>query len=155
MTNGKKQFVTFYVADMFFGIEVQHVQELIRYQEITPVPLAPAVVEGLMNLRGQIVTAVEMRRKLSLPPRDADASPMNIVVRAGDSVVSLLVDEIGDVVEPPSDSYERPPETLRPEEKEIIDCVCKLDRKLLLVLDIDRVFTVTPPHHLGMRREAA
>ena len=139
MTGTSRQFATFYVGDMFFGIEVLQVQELIRYQEITPVPLAPSVVEGLMNLRGQIVTAMDMRRKLGLPPRAADAKPMNIVVRSGDGVVSLLVDEIGDVLEPAADSYEAPPKTLRAEEKDIVDCVCKLEGKLLLVLDSARL----------------
>ena len=146
MTDTSRQYATFYVGDMFFGIEVLQVQELIRYQEITPVPLAPSVVEGLMNLRGQIVTALDMRRKLGLPARAADSKPMNIVVRSGDGVVSLLVDEIGDVLEPAADTYEAPPRTLRAEEKDIVDCVCKLEGKLLLVLDSGRLLRAPALH---------
>ncbi|MDQ2842091.1 MAG: chemotaxis protein CheW [Acidobacteriota bacterium] len=133
------RYITFYVGDMFFGIEVLKVQELLRYQEITSVPLAPDVVEGLINLRGQIVTAVDMRRRLNLGPRADGVMPMNIVVRSADGAVSLLVDEIGDVLEPPSSIHEPPPATMPEVDKEIIECVCKLDGKLLLVLNTGRV----------------
>lgn len=134
-----KRYATFFVGDMFFGIEVLRVQELLRYQEITPVPLASAVIEGLINLRGQIVTAVDLRRRLAIGPRPAGVSPMNIVVRSGDGAVSLLVDEIGDVAEAPSGSSEPPPATMKAAEKEIIDCVIKLEGKLLSVLNVDRL----------------
>ena len=93
-----KQFSTFLVNGLFFGVDVRHVQEVIRYQEMTRVPLAPAMVQGLINLRGQIVTAIDLRRRLELAPRPADQLPMNVVVRTDDGAVSLLVDEIGDVV---------------------------------------------------------
>lgn len=137
MTNepSSRRYATFWVGNMFFGIEVLKVQELLRAQEITPVPLAPDVIEGLINLRGQIVTAVDMRRRLGLPPSEAGLTPMNIVVRTTDGAVSLLVDEIGDVIEPPADSYEPPPESMRAEQKEMIELVCKLDGRLMLVLD--------------------
>jgi purine-binding chemotaxis protein CheW len=133
------QYSTFYVGDLFFGIEVLKVQEVLRYQEMTHVPLAPVVIEGLINLRGQIVTAVDMRRTLKLEPRAADLTPMNVVVRSEDGAVSLLVDEIGDVVEPPRDSYEQAPETMPPEQRELIEGVYKLDVGLLLVLNTERV----------------
>ena len=139
-----RQYATFYVGDMYFGVEVLKVQEVLRYQEMTRVPLAPPVIEGLINLRGQIVTAVDMRRTLRLKPRAAGRTPMNMVVRSEDGAVSLLVDEIGDVVEPPGDSYESAPETMRPEQKEVIDGVYKLDGKLLLVLNTDRVLQTQP-----------
>src|SRR3954447_7509100 len=93
------QFSTFFVTDLFFGVDVLNVQEVLRFQPMTPVPQAPGVIEGLINLRGQIVTAVDMRRRLQLPPRDEEKSPMNIVVRTTDGAVSLLVDEIGDVLD--------------------------------------------------------
>ncbi len=133
-----RQYSTFYVADLFFGIEVLKVQEVLRYQEMTRVPLAPPVVEGLINLRGQIVTAIDLRRTLKLEPRPANRTPMNMVVRSDEGAVSLLVDEIGDVVEPPPDSYEQAPETMRREQRELIDGVYKLDNRLLLVLNTDR-----------------
>lgn len=134
-----RQYSTFHVGDLFFGVEVLKVQEVLRYQEMTRVPLAPAVIEGLINLRGQIVTAVDLRRTLKLEPRPPGRTPMNMVVRSEEGAVSLLVDEIGDVVEPPPSSYEPPPETMRREQRELIDGVYKLDDRLLLVLNTERV----------------
>src|ERR1700744_5124626 len=112
LVQGSGQFSTFFVADLFFGVDVLNVQEVLRYQQMTPVPQAPGVIEGLINLRGQIVTAMDMRRRLRLPPRAEDKSPMNIVVRTSDGAVSLLVDEIGDVLDMDAGAWERPPENL-------------------------------------------
>jgi purine-binding chemotaxis protein CheW len=133
---------TFFVAGLYFGIEVLEVQEVLRYQQMTPVPLAPGVIEGLINLRGQIVTAIDMRRRLKVEPRAPGETPMNMVVRSEDGAVSLLVDEIGDVIEAPPDSFEPPPETMRSEQREIIESVCKLDDRLLLVLNTERVLRI-------------
>ena len=94
---------------------MEKVQEVIRYQEMTRVPLAPPVVKGLINLRGQIVTAVDLRRRLGLRERAATDLPMNVVIRTSDGAVSLLVDEIGDVVEVDDTTFERPPETVSDE----------------------------------------
>ena len=132
------QFSTFYVADMFFGVDVLHVQEVLRSQQMTPVPQAPDVIEGLINLRGQIVTAIDMRRRLRLPQRSGEHAPMNIVVRTVDGAVSLLVDEIGDVLDMDSATYERPPDNLDPAAKNLIRGVYKLKDQLLLVLDEER-----------------
>ena len=93
------RFATFFVADLFFGVDVLRVQEVLRYQQMTRVPDAPQVIEGLINLRGQIVTAIDMRRRLGLPLRSQNAAPMNMVIRTEDGAVSLLVDEIGDVLD--------------------------------------------------------
>jgi len=134
----QQQFCTFYLGDLFFGVEVHKVQEVIRYQEMTQVPLASRVVQGLINLRGQIVTAIDLRRRLELKDRPADALPMNVVIRTDDGPVSLLVDEIGDVLEAQSDAYERPPETLRGIARELIRGAYKLKGRLLLTLDTDR-----------------
>jgi purine-binding chemotaxis protein CheW len=139
-----RQYSTFYVGDLFFGVEVLKVQEVLRYQEMTRVPLAPAVIEGLINLRGQIVTAVDLRRTLKLEPRPANQTPMNIVVRSDEGAVSLLVDEIGEVVEPPPGSYEQVPVTMRPEQRELIEGVYKLEDRLLLVLNTERVLQARP-----------
>lgn len=132
------QFSTFFVADLFFGVDVLHVQEVLRPQLMTSVPQAPHVIEGLINLRGQIVTAIDMRRRLGLPQRAGDQAPMNIVVRTADGAVSLLVDEIGDVLDMDSATYERPPQNLNPAAKELIRGVYKLKDRLLLVLDEER-----------------
>jgi purine-binding chemotaxis protein CheW len=132
------QFSTFFVGDLFFGVDVLRVQELLRFHQMTRVPQAPEVIEGLINLRGQIVTAIDMRRRLRLPPRPGDHTPMNMVVRTDDGAVSLLVDEIGDVLDMDASTYEQPPENLDPAAREIIRGVYKLKDRLMLVLDVDR-----------------
>lgn len=107
------QLCTFFLDNLFLGIEVENVQEILRHQEMTRVPLAPPVVAGLINLRGQIVTAIDLRRRLELKPRAYDPLPINIIVRTPDETVSLLVDEIGDVLDVSDDDFERPPDTYR------------------------------------------
>lgn len=140
MTNSlSRQYSTFSVGGFFFGIEVLEVQEVLRYLEMTSVPLSPGVIEGLINLRGQIVTAVDMRSRLGLPKRPEGETPMNMVVRSEDGAVSLLVDEIGDVIEVQAESYEPPPDHLPREQRELIRGVYKLEGRLLLVLHTERV----------------
>src|SRR5438128_7203570 len=95
------------------------------------VPLAPPVGRGLLNLRGQIVTAIDLRRRLELPERPAEQLPINVVVHTDDGAVSLLVDEIGDVLEVPENLFERPPETLRGAARELIRGAYKLAGRLL------------------------
>ena len=148
------QYCTFYVDGLCFGIGVREVQEVIRYQEMTRVPLAAPVVRGLINLRGQIVTAIDLRRRLELNDRlsgdtpnpgsdDTEVHPMNLVVRTDDGVVSLLVDEIGEVVEVAEDSFERPPPTLAGVARELVRGVYKQQDSLLLVLDTARAVSVS------------
>ena len=137
------QYCTFYLDKLLFGVELQGVQEVIRTLGMTQVPLAPGVVSGLINLRGQIVTAVDLRRRLDLKPRPADALPMNVVIRSADGSVSLLVDEIGDVVEVEEASFEAPPETLPAALRAVIPGVHKLKDHLLLVLDTEKACEMT------------
>ncbi len=131
------QFSTFFVGDLFFGVDVLCVQEVLRFQQMTRVPQAPDVIEGLINLRGQIVTAIDMRRRLALPPRPGGQAPMNMVVRSEEGAVSLLVDEIGDVLEVDGAAYEAPPENLDQAARDLIRGVYKLKDRLLLVLDTE------------------
>ena len=142
-----RQYCTFTLAGHHFGVDVRNVQEVIRYQEMTRVPLAHPVVRGLINLRGQIVTALDLRRRLELPPHPADRFPVNVVVSAGDGAVSLLVDEIGDVLTVPEAAFERAPETLTGAARELVRGVYKLDGRLLLILDTARAVAVpaAPP----------
>lgn len=133
-----QQFCTFFLDGLFFGIEVEKVQEVIRSQATTRVPLAPAVIGGLINLRGQIVTAVDLRQRLELSKREEAQAPMNVVVRTEDGAVSLLVDEIGDVVEVEQSDFEQPPDTLQGVARELICGAFKLKGRLLLLLDTDR-----------------
>src|SRR5579859_2600274 len=113
------QYCTFLLDGHYFGIDVLEVQEIIRFQQMTRVPLAPAVVRGLINLRGQIVTGIDLRRRLGLKERPAEQLPVNVVVKTEDGAVSLLVDEIGDVVEVSQKQFEPPPETLRGNAREL------------------------------------
>lgn len=136
---------TFFLAGHFFGIPVAQVLEVIQFQEMTRVPLAPHPVLGMINLRGQIVTAVDLRRRLRMAERPAQQRPVNVVVRTGNGAVSLLVDEIGDVLEAEEDTLESPPETLQGWALQVIRGVYKLPDRLLLVLDADRAADVSDP----------
>ncbi|WP_370326407.1 chemotaxis protein CheW [Euzebya sp.] len=135
---GARQLCTFSIDSLFLGVDVLDVQEVIRQHEMTRVPLAPAAVSGLINLRGQIVTAIDLRNRLGLPPKVVNGPedmPLNVVVRTADGAVSLLVDEISDVIEVGEDRLEPTPPTLSAAGAELIDGVYKLDGQLLLVLN--------------------
>lgn len=137
-----RQFCTFTAAGYVFGIDVLHVQELIRYQPITRVPLASAIVRGLINLRGQIVTALDLRRRLGLPDRPAEDWPVNVIVRTDDGAVSLLVDDIGDVLDVPDSEIVEAPETLAPALRALVEGTYKQPDGLLLILNTARTVTV-------------
>ncbi len=136
-----KQYCTFYIDGFFYGVEVSTVQEVIRYHAMTYVPLAPPTVRGLINLRGQIVTAVDLRTRLGLPPLE-EGQPMNVVVHHEEDAVSLLVDEIGDVFEMNDLQCDDPPENLSGPTRNLLRGVYKLDDGLLLILDIGKTLGV-------------
>ena len=138
----QKQFCTFYLDGHMFGVKVEQVQEVFGYQEMSKVPLAPPEVRGLINLRGQIITAIDLRQRLGMAPLPEGKLPMNVVVRTKDGVVSLLVDEIADVLEVSEDTYERPPETIPNEVRQLVLGVYKLPDKLLLILDSEKAVNV-------------
>lgn len=133
---------TFYVHNYFFGIEVFKIQEVIRYQEMTHVPLTDSIICGLINLRGQIVTAVDMRKRLGFPELEKEVKPTNVIVRTEDGAASLLVDDIGDVIDISRDTFDAPPENLKGGIRTMLQEVCKLEDKLLLILDIDQVLSI-------------
>jgi purine-binding chemotaxis protein CheW len=140
-TEDSRQYATFRVADLFLGVEVLKVQELIRRQEMSPVPLAPRAIEGLINLRGQIVIAIDTRRSLGLPPAEGEEdSRVNIAIRSGDSVISLLVDEVCDVIDLPLSARAPVPENMPYEQRQMIECVFRTKDELMLVLDTANVF---------------
>ena len=132
-----QQFCTFFLKDHFFGVPVQQVQEVIRYQEMTRVPLVPPVIRGLINLRGQIVMAIDLRRRFGMADRPDSELPMNVVVRTEEGPVSLLADRVGDVVEVDEESFERPPATLAENLRPLIKGVHKLDSGLMHVLNTE------------------
>lgn len=139
-----KQFCTFYLGPQLFGVEVLKIQEVLRYQEITEVPLAPAVIRGLLNLRGSIVATLDLRRRFGMPPLEDGSLPTNVVSQTSTGLISLLVDRIGDVVEVDQESFEASPETLEGESRELIEGVYKLPSGLLLVLNVERALELEP-----------
>lgn len=137
------QYCTFRLGGHLFGVPVETVQEVLREQNLTPVPMASREVSGLINLRGQIVITIDLRERMGLPARDEGLEATNVVVRtSGDTVTSLLVDKIGDVLEPDQDRFEAPPDTVVGRVRELVTRVCKLDRELMLVLDTDKAVDV-------------
>ena len=132
-----KQLCTFNLGDQAFGVDALTVQELIRHQTMTRVPKAPESVRGLINLRGQIVTAIDLRTRLGMAPLEDDRQSMNVVIRSDDGAVSLLVDQIGDVIEVNDDCFEVPPDTLSGQAREFIRGAYKLADRLLLLLDCE------------------
>lgn len=132
-------FATFKLGTANFAIDVSRVQEIVRPLEITPVPLAQEEVAGLINLRGRIITAIDLGRLLALRPEPAGAESMNLVVITGEDVVSLLVDEVGDVLELDERTLQPVPPTLASVRRKYIAHLCELPRQLLLVLDAERL----------------
>lgn len=140
-----RQFCTFYVNDILFGVEVLDVQEVLRYQEMTEVPLAASEVSGLINLRGQIITAIDLRNRMNLPPREQGRKPMNVVIRTDNDVLSFLVDSIGDVLEVSDENFENAPDTIDHATRELVSGVYKLEGRLMMVLDAAKAALLSAP----------
>ena len=140
---GSSDYVTMTIADQLFGIPVLSVQDVLGPQRITRIPLAPREVAGALNLRGRIVTAIDVRNRLGLQPRSADAPPgMSVVVDHKGELYSLIVDAVGEVMSLPSDAYERNPSTLDPRWREVSGGIYRLQGKLLVVLEVSRLLTM-------------
>jgi purine-binding chemotaxis protein CheW len=133
------QLCTFKLEDLVFGIEVEHVQEVLRWQELSIVPLASSIVRGLINLRGNIVTAIDVRASMGFPVRVSEDRPLNVVVKTQEGVVSLLVDAIGDVVEVDPSNVVPPPHHMQESVRAMVRGVLELESSLVLVLDVERV----------------
>jgi purine-binding chemotaxis protein CheW len=134
----KRQYVSCLVDDVMVGIKVEAVQEVTSGSELTHVPFAPPVVSGLLNLRGQIVTTIDLRRCLQLCCRPADQRPVHLILRTDEGCVGLLVDQVCDVLEVDDDQFEVLPKTLGGSLRELIAGAYKLDGGLLLALDTER-----------------
>jgi purine-binding chemotaxis protein CheW len=132
-----RQYATFEVADQLFGVEVHAVQEVLAFSEYTAVPLAPASVAGLFNLRGQVIAAVDLRVRLGMPAQTLDGPVMNVILRAEGEPVSLLVDRIGDVIEL-DDEVEPLPDTISGPRRDLVLGTLKLADRLMLALDVAR-----------------
>lgn len=132
------QLCGFRVDRDFYAISVLEVQEVIRKQNLTKIPCAPIFIKGLINLRGQIVTAFSLRNLFGLPEIDSD-NYMNIIVRSGDSLYALMVDEILDVMDISQTRFEKTPDNLDEKIRQYISGVYKLDGKLLSTLDLEKL----------------
>jgi purine-binding chemotaxis protein CheW len=139
LTEESREYVTMTVADQLFGIPVLTVQDVLGPQRITRIPLSPPEIAGALNLRGRIVTAIDVRRRLSLPARSAETSSMSVVVDYKGELYSLIVDAVGEVMSLPADSYERNPATLDPRWREVSGGIYRLKGKLLVVLEVARL----------------
>lgn len=132
---------TFDVDSLFIGIQIQRIQEILRPQPVTPVPLTSSVILGLMSLRGQIVPVINLAERLGVQMQDGGEA-FNVLIRTADGPVSLLVDRVGDVVEVPDDAFEPAPDTLRPALRSLIRGAYKLEKRLLLALDAEAAIHV-------------
>ncbi len=133
-----RQLCTFHVAGLYLGVDVLSVQEVLRARELARVPLAPDTIEGLLNLRGQIVTAIDLRRRLGFPARDSGSDSMFMIVRTTDGQVALIVDTVGDVLDVAPDTFELPPDTVPVQVRQLVTGVHKLPQHLLHVLDSEQ-----------------
>ena len=145
----QRQICTFTLDEHYFGVPVEKVQEIVYSREMTRVPLAHPAVRGLVNLRGQLLTTIDLRCRLNLgeatggPQATGDRRQVNVVLRSQDGIVALLVDAMGDVLELDETLFETPPETLDPFIRRLIEGVYKLDERLLLILDTENTVDLT------------
>lgn len=132
------QLCGFKIGDEHFAIPVLEVQEVIKSEQVTRLPLAPVHIKGLINLRGQIVTLVSLRTLFGLEEKDNEDC-MHIIVRSGESLFSLMVDEISDVLDLSKNDYEETPSTINESIKKYINGVFKLENNLVVQLDLDKI----------------
>ena len=130
---------TFQIGSDVFGIEVMNVQEVAKQSQIVPVPLAPKFVRGLVNLRGQIATAVGLREMFNHHSADKKGEEMSVICKIDGNLVSLIVDSIGDVIETEQSNFEAPPQTLPPEIRKYIKGIYRASGSFLSVLDLNRI----------------
>nr|WP_119678073.1 chemotaxis protein CheW [Indioceanicola profundi] len=134
-----EDFVTASIADQMFGIPVLQVQDVLGPQKITRIPLAPPEIAGSLNLRGRIVTAVDVRKRLGLPPRPSDIKGMSIVVDLKGELYSLMVDNVGEVLSLSAEEFERHPATMDQRWREVSRGIYRLKSNLLVVLEVSRL----------------
>jgi purine-binding chemotaxis protein CheW len=143
VATGNQDYVTMTIADQMFGIPVLQVQDVLGHQRITRIPLAPPEVAGSLNLRGRIVTAIDVRLRLGLPGRSKDKPGMSIVVDLRGELYSLMVDSVGEVLSLTNEDFERNPATLDPRWREVSTGIYRLNGQLMVVLDVPRLLNFT------------
>ena len=140
--SAERQLCTCRVGPLLIGIEVLDIQEVLYHSEHTPIPRAAEAVTGLINLRGQIATAIDLRLRLGVEPRP-DSELIHVVVRYRGEPVSLLVDEVGDVIDVDDAIYEPPPDNVDHTARELLTGAYKLDGELLLTIDVDKAIATS------------
>ena len=134
-----KDYLTINIADQRFGIPVLQVQDVLREQTVTKIPLAPPEVAGSLNLRGRIVTAINVRRRLGLPPLENGKPCMSVVVEHQNELYSLIIDSVGDVLSLDGQQFEKSPNTLDPLWREISTGIFQLEDELLIIVDVSKL----------------
>jgi len=137
--SASQRYSTFLLNGICFGVHVEKVQEVLEFQDITPIPLSPPVLPGIINLRGQILTTIDLKTRLGISAAGANGQQMMMVIRTSEGPMNLLVDKIGAVLEVDPDLFEKPTETLKAGVRAVTMHVCKLESHLLLVLDTEKV----------------
>ena len=143
LAGAEKMFVTLTVADQLCGVPVQSVRDVLGEQTITRIPLAPPEIAGSLNLRGRIVTAIDLRRRLQLPPPPPGAKLMSVVAEQSGELYALLVDQVSEVMSLPASAFERNPQTLPPSWAGYSAGIYRLSGRLLVVLDVGRVLALS------------
>ncbi len=134
------QLVTFRIGDEEFGVDILSVREINRMMDITRVPKAPFFVEGVVNLRGKVIPVINLRRRFEMPERDVDKETRIIVVEVKTKTIGFIVDSVSEVLRIPSDTVEPPPPFCADVDAEYINGVGKLDEKLLIMIDLEKLF---------------
>ncbi len=144
------QVVTFRIGEEEFGVNILQVQEIIRMLDITKVPKAPEFVEGVINLRGKVIPIIDLRKRFGLPFRERDKTTRIIVVELGATVVGFIVDAVSEVLRLPASTVEPPPPVVAGLDAEYISGVGKLDDRLLIMLDMNRLLSRDEQRALGV-----
>ena len=140
----EKGFVTLTVADQLGGVPALNVRDILGEQILTRVPMAPREIAGSLNLRGRIVTAVDLRRRLNLPDAPPGTPRMSVVAEQGGELYALLVDQVSEVISLPASAFERNPPTLPPPWSDYSAGIFRLQNRLLVVLDTTRLLALSP-----------
>ena len=143
MGEGLDVFVTFMIADQLFGIPILSVQDILTPNNIAWIPLAPPAVKGAINLRGRIVTVIDVRVRLAMKARAQDAESRGVTVERAGELYTLLVDGVGDVISLAQDAYESNPRTLDPTWRQFANGVYRLQNRLMVVLDVDKLLDLS------------
>jgi len=140
---GNADYVTMFVAGQLFGVPVLDVHDVFVPTKLAHVPMAPSEVAGVLNLRGRIVTAIDLRQRLSFEPRQPNDPTMAVVIEHHGEPYSLLVDAVGEVLSLQEASYERNPANLDPKLRDISGGIYRLDGKLMVVLELDKIIQLS------------